>query len=178
MLRRTRANQVEPVYSGFIQQFPDPDSLASARTQDVLDALYPLGLHWRAPTFQILARELVQRWAGKVPEDRESLLSLPGVGEYVADAVRCFVFHDHAALIDTNTIRLAGRFLGFEHSGDVRRRRYVRSHIENLIGAEDCRSINLAMLDFAALVCRARNPQCAICPLAEKCKWYQSRQCK
>lgn len=173
MLRRTQARQVVPVYHQFMDRFPTIDALAGADDEEVGRVLRPLGLRWRVPAFRQLASAILRSHGGRIPEERHTLLTLPGVGEYVADAVRCFAFDRPAALIDTNTVRLAGRFLGFPHSGDVRRRRDVRTAITSLVGEENTRNVNLAMIDHAALVCRPETPRCACCPLASKCSWVE-----
>src|SRR5215813_9280506 len=107
MLRRTQARQVVPVYEEFLRHYPTPQALASATGAEVERLLRPLGLSWRIPAFRQMAQRVVTEYQGVIPHDREALLSLAGVGEYVADAVRCFAYHEPVALMDTNTVRVA-----------------------------------------------------------------------
>lgn len=111
MLRRTQARQVAPVYEDFVRQYPTSQVLASAAEAEVERLLRPLGLPWRIPAFRQMAQRIVTEYGGNVPHDRAALLSLPGVGEYVADAVRCFAYNEPVALLDTNTVRVAGGLL-------------------------------------------------------------------
>jgi A/G-specific adenine glycosylase len=171
MLRRTRAGQVEPVYDRFIERFPTPQALAVAPAELVTQVLRPLGLAWRLPAFQLVAKELVTRYRGAVPVDRDQLLSLPGVGDYVADAVRCFAGSEHVAIVDTNTVRVAGRYLGFEFGPESRRRKAVKLAIASLIDQRTPRESNLAILDFAATICKPSKPLCEECPVASRCAW-------
>jgi A/G-specific adenine glycosylase len=173
MLRRTQARQVAPVYQEFLARFPTPQALATAPPDQVAALLQPLGLAWRVPAFQRMAGRLVEEHAGVVPCDRQALLSLPGVGDYVADAVRCLAFGKPVALVDANTVRVAGRYFGFPVNAESRRKKAVRQAVMQLVDLTVPRESNLALLDFAALVCRARHPLHELCPVADRCRFWQ-----
>lgn len=174
MLRRTQARQVVPVYHAFLARFPGIGQLAEALEEEVSAILKPLGLAWRAAGFSLLARQLVEQTGGTIPIAREQLLALPGVGDYVASAVRCLAFGEADVLIDTNTVRVAGRYFGFSTGPESRRNREVRQAVALLVDSDQPRESNLALLDFAALVCRAPLPRCAYCPVTSQCAWYNS----
>lgn len=174
MLHRTRARQVETIYSSFLERYPDAAALARADDTAIRTILAPLGLGWRQANFVPLARALVDHHSGQVPHDRSTLLRLPGVGPYVADAVRVFAFNEPAALIDTNTVRVAGRYFGFTTHAESRRQRRVQDAIAMLIERSRPREANLALLDLAALICRPRDPMCSQCPVAERCAYRKS----
>lgn len=174
MLRRTRADQVVPIYRRFLERFPDAATLAAASEAEVAELVRPLGLAWRVPAFLQMARTLVGRYGGTVPRDRQSLRSLPGVGEYVADAILCIAFSEPVALVDTNTVRVAGRYFGFPTHGESRRSVSVRRAVARLIDPMAPRESSLALLDFAATVCRAGPPLCERCPFTERCTWRQA----
>ncbi len=169
MLRRTQAKQVVGVYNQFILRYPDPYLLMSALTEEVIQTLYPLGLAWRAPAFQQIARVLVTALNGTVPEQYETLLTLPGVGDYVASAVCCFSFNQAIPIIDTNTVRVAGRLFGIPTHAESRRRQPVRQLLKDLLDHQDPRTYNYTMLDFAASVCTVTSPHCEICPVSSQC---------
>jgi A/G-specific adenine glycosylase len=173
MLRRTRASQVVEVYRSFIAKYPDAAALDSASAAEVAEDLRPLGLYWRAANFKKLAEELVSRHSGSVPGSREELLQLTGVGPYVADAVRCFAFVEPVALVDTNTVRVAARYFGFEYNQESRRRPAVIAAVSELVDTGQPQASNYALLDFAATVCRALNPEHAACPLRSHCRHFQ-----
>jgi len=175
MLRRTQAIQVAPVYELVIARFPTPAALAAAPEDTVADLLRPLGLAWRVPAFRQLAAALVERHAGRVPVDRAALLGLPGVGEYVASAVRAVAFGVHDPIYDTNTVRVAGRYFGFPTHAESRRRRPVQRSVDRLFDPDHPRRVTLAFLDFAALVCRATRPQCGSCPMLVDCSYGSAR---
>ncbi|MGH2505038.1 MAG: hypothetical protein ACRDID_21215 [Ktedonobacterales bacterium] len=173
MLRRTQARQVEPVYIRFLQTYPNPLALAHAEMAKVAEALAPLGLAWRADNFIPLARLLEEQHAGHVPCERDALLTLPGVGPYVADAVRVFACDATAALVDTNTVRVAGRFWGLPTHPESRRQRPVQTAIDALIEPGKARASNLALLDLAALICQPKTPLCSQCPVVAKCAFWR-----
>ncbi|MDQ2809596.1 MAG: hypothetical protein M3Z04_22205 [Chloroflexota bacterium] len=176
MLRRTQARQVAPVYLHFLQHFPTVRDLDQATADAVSALLYPLGLGWRAANFKALAAVIMARFAGQIPADRTALLSLPGVGPYVADAVRCFAFGVAAPLVDTNTVRVAARYFGFAYTQESRRRPAVIAAVAALVDPADAARSNYALLDFAAIVCQARTPHHAACPLAGECRYYLQQQ--
>ena len=176
MLRRTQANQVVAVYLRFLEKFPDLKSLAEAPFEEVMQCLYPLGLSWRAANFQVLAKEIILNHAGEVPEDRAKLLELTGVGPYVADAVRCFAFGEKSVLLDTNTVRVVARYLGFEYNQESRRKPEVIQAVTQLVDSAQPAHSNYALLDFAATVCRARDPLHNNCPLTIHCSFYLNLQ--
>jgi A/G-specific adenine glycosylase len=174
MLRRTQARQVVPVYEAFLQRFPTVQALALASEDEVRQLVSPLGLAWRVPAFRQMACQVIADHDGAIPRERHALLSLAGVGEYVADAVRCFAYHEPVALLDTNTVRVAGRYLGFPVHAESRRRAPVKRAVASLVDPDMSRVSNLAMLDLAAMICRPRHPLCASCPVAECCTWRQT----
>lgn len=174
MLRRTQARQVVPVYEEFLRRYPSPDVLAIAGEGDVAELVRPLGMTWRVPAFRLVAQALVERHACTMPRDRDVLLSLPGVGEYVADAVRSFAFGEWTPVLDTNTVRVTGRYFGFPISDSSRRNASVRKEVARLVDHTDPRSSNAALLDFAAVICRAGRPFCERCPVAALCDWRQT----
>ncbi len=170
LLHRTRADTVARVYPAASSGFPSPKAVVD-RPELWRELTRPLGLSWRAETFIAACSELVREHAGRVPDERAALERLPGIGHYSANAVICFGFGRNAALVDTNTIRLAARISGERLDPSRHRSRAVREAVARLRpdgqppGADD----NFALLDLAALVCTPRAPQCTVCPLAEGC---------
>jgi len=170
MLRRTQARQVVPVYQTFIATYPDATALANASADAIAQDLYSLGLAWRGPAFQAMARALVEDHAGQVPDDYGALKKLPGIGDYVAAAVCCFAFGQAVILADTNTVRVVGRIFGVPTHAESRRRKPIRQLLEQLLDREHPRTFNLALLDLAALICLPVRPRCPQCPISAFCK--------
>jgi A/G-specific adenine glycosylase len=169
MLRRTQARQVIKIYEDFIKKYPDARALADAPVEHVERSLYSLGLAWRVPAFQQIARVLVEQYDGRVPASYDALVALPGIGDYVASAVCCFAFGQAVMIVDTNTVRVAGRLFGLPTHAESRRRKPVRTILQELLDREDPKSYNYAMLDLAAQICTPTDPNCSACPLLSYC---------
>lgn len=169
MLRRTQARQVVKIYEDFIAKYPDANALAMAPSEEVAHSLFSLGLTWRVPAFQQIARALIEQYEGMVPSSYDALVALPGIGDYVASAVCCFAFHQAIIIVDTNTVRVAGRLFGVSTHAESRRRKPIRALLQALLDTEDPTLYNYAMLDLAALICTPANPNCSVCPLLSYC---------
>lgn len=173
MLHRTQAAQVVPVYEAFLDRYPDPMSLARSSKGDVIVTLSPLGLQWRIDLVRELGRQLGFRHRGDVPRERSDLVSLAGVSDYIASAVRCFAWNLPEALLDTNTVRILGRLLGLEIKDSSRRSRQFLDLLTALVDPSDPRAYNYALLDLGAEVCLGRTvPICASCPVAQWCTFF------
>jgi DNA (cytosine-5)-methyltransferase 1 len=164
-LHRTRADQVRPVFDALLRIAPTPADMV-ANADRALAAMRSLGLRWRAENIVHVAEALVDLFDGEVPDDDLELQLLPGVGDYVSHAVRCFGFGRRAVLLDTNTMRIVGRL----HGRDAARRWQLRLDLHRLAGGPGPDAeFNYALLDLGALVCRPTNPQCGVCPLRGRC---------
>lgn len=169
-LHRTQVYQAERVYHQVIEQYPRPMDLLSAPRQEVLSTLYSLGLNWRIDLLLDMVQEIQETFHGEVPRERTALLSLSGVSAYIAGAVRCFAWNEPEVLLDTNTVRITGRLLGWEVKDSSRRSRRFRQALETLLDREEPRAFNYALLDLAHLVClKKQQPRCAECPLKNHC---------
>lgn len=176
MLRRTKADQVVPVYEQFFKEFPDVDTLAGA-DQDVLEELlYPLGLKWRVPAFIMMAQEISEKYHSRVPDTRKELTSLPGVGEYVAGAVLSIAYGKNEWLVDSNIVRIFKRYFGINTSKEGRRDKHVIEIAKIYASGNDPRRATMGILDLTALICRPRKPLCEKCPLITGCHYASSQK--
>jgi len=132
----------------------------------------PLGLKWRLPAFGLVARELREKYECKVPENREELKTLPGVGEYVAGAVLSVAFGKREWIVDSNIVRVFKRYLGIKTTGEGRRDKHVIEMAKLYVSTKKPAEANLGLLDFAALICIPGNPRCTSCPLCKTCYYY------
>ncbi len=175
LLRRTQGRKVVATYLELVKKYPTPRELADADVEELRRILQPLGLHnIRSRELKALGRELVERFGGEVPRELNELLSLPGVGEYVARAVRVLAFNLKDPLVDTNVIRVVSRISGIElKQQNSKHVKFVRDVLSRVIEVfPDAKRANLALLDFAAVICRARNPRCSECFARDLCTTY------
>jgi A/G-specific adenine glycosylase len=175
LLQRTTAAGVARAYSGFIERFPSWSSLAHYRLEELENALRPLGL-WRrkAQAFQHLAQSIGAN--SRVPRTHKELERLPGIGPYTASAVLALVYGRAEPLLDVNMARVLTRFLGPPKGLEAKPKRTLHAHALRLVRSKRALEVNWAVLDFGALVCRARHPLCPECPLRARCQYAIARQ--
>jgi A/G-specific adenine glycosylase len=174
LLQRTRADLVEPLYHRFLSTYPDAEALATTEPAQTEELLRPLGFLHRSRRLPALGRALVERHGGRVPRSKRALVSLPGVGEYVANAVLTIAFGRRMPLLDPNVIRLLARVLG-RTSARARPRddAALWEFVGELLPRRRAREFSLALVDLGALVCRPR-PHCYVCPLRSRCRAFRS----
>lgn len=165
MLQRTNAGQVVPSFLEFVQKYPDPESYLADNNPRVFSRL---GLPQREESLRQLAQQLVN---SQIPIEKEHLLSLPAIGDYIAAAFRSLHMGEKDYIIDSNVVRLYGRFFGFETHAETRRKKWFIRLADELTPAIEHQAYNYGLLDFTREICRPR-PRCHICPLSEKCHYY------
>ncbi|MEM2878877.1 MAG: hypothetical protein QXH35_04545 [Nitrososphaerota archaeon] len=174
MLQRTKSDQVAGLYQQFIQKYPEPQALAHANVEEIEKFLLPLGLRWRARKIRETGKTVMEMFNGRIPEQEEKLLALPGVGEYAARAVLCFAYGKDVPLVDANVCRVLGRLLNMPPRGEARRdRKFIETahRLHRYVPAGRSREYNWAILDLAATVCTPRRPVCPECPLKDLCSY-------
>lgn len=173
-MQKTNVEKVLPVYGNFIKKYPSVETLADADPHELKESIRPLGLLYRAERMKKMAESVVSDYGGIFPKERKSLRGLYGVGDYVTNAVRAFAYEEQVPIVETNIIRIFDRV--FDVRSDRPRARTDKL-LWNLVGTAlpkmRSRDYNLALLDFAALVCTARNPRCPNCPMRNFCNYYQ-----
>jgi A/G-specific adenine glycosylase len=173
MLQQTQVDRVLPKYREWLDRYPTLDALAAAPEDDVSRTWYPLGYNIRPKRLQSIAREAVERFGGRLPEDEETLRSFAGIGAYTAGAVLSFAFGKRAAILDTNVARVLLRvFVGPGNPKGHRTARHLWAISRAVLPRKRVFDFNQAMMDFGALLCTARKPACLVCPLAKDCMSY------
>jgi A/G-specific adenine glycosylase len=173
LLQRTKAETVARFYPGILKKYPNWKQLGTAAIEDLEVAFKPLGLYrQRANRVFQLAGEMKKR-KGRLPKNYEEIKTIPMFGQYIANAVMLLVYGQPYPLLDVNMSRVLERFFGPKEMSDIRYDPYLQDLAFCVIDVADPREINWAILDFAAAVCKARNPICEGCPLNKKCKFYK-----
>ena len=170
MLQQTQVDRVLPKYHEWLERFPSLEALAARPVEEAVETWYPLGYNIRPRRLHSIAREAVARYGGTLPSDEQTLLSFKGIGPYTAGAIRSFAFGQRAAILDTNVARVLFRV--FVGEGDPKGH-HMRGHLWELSRAVLPRArvfdFNQALMDFGAMICPARKPQCVTCPMRRSC---------
>ena len=170
LLQRTKAEQVIPVYRAFIKTFPSIKELSRSSAGRIKEIILPLGLSWRSKKLKELGRVLYTENKGNIPGDYETLLKLPGVGPYSAAAFLSLHNNRPATIIDSNIIRLYGRFFGFKTDAEIRRNKHLINLLERITPRKESKKFNYSLLDLSRSICKLR-PVCCSCPLSNKCRY-------
>ncbi|MGY4298835.1 A/G-specific adenine glycosylase [Bradyrhizobium sp. i1.4.4] len=176
LLQRTQASTVGRFFDAFFDQFNGWGDIDVAPQDSLESALRPIGL-WRrrATALKALAREMVTR-RGKFPGSRDELESLPAVGQYVASAVLLFAHGRTEPLLDANMARVLDRVFAPRRLVDIRYDPRLQALARLLVRSRKPAVVNWAILDFAALQCTARSPQCETCVLQHRCNFARTAQ--
>ncbi len=174
LLQRTRAETVAAVYQRFFQRFRDWSDVADAPEAELQTHLKPLGL-WRrrAASIKGLATYAAQH-GGHFPRDPRILSDIPGVGQYVLNAILLFQDGEKRALIDVNMARVLERYIRPRKLADIRYDPWLQAASLWLVHDRPIET-NWATLDFAAAICVARLPRCELCPMNRQCEWAKRR---
>lgn len=169
MLQQTQVDRVIPKYHEFLRRYPSIESLAAASVDSVRETWYPLGYNIRPVRLRAIAQEVVEKYGGQIPDERESLLALKGIGPYTAGAVLSFAYGRRAPVLDTNVRRVLQRvFYGLDRQRDGR----LWQVAEALLPKRAAPDFNQALMDLGAMICVARRPRCAACPVRAICRAF------
>lgn len=182
MLQQTRAETVRPYYERFINELPDIDSLAGCPEDRLLKLWEGLGYYSRVRNMQKAARMIKEQGRSELPSDRDTLLSLPGIGEYTAGAIASIAFGETVSAVDGNVLRILSRILADDR--DIKApavRREFRGMLEEAMNTclpgegKDAGDFNQALMDLGACICLPNAvPTCGSCPLEKKCRAHQN----
>src|SRR5262245_49970721 len=170
MLQQTQVATVVGYFPRFLEEFPDVETLAAADERDVLRVWEGLGYYRRARALHQAARRLCADCAGRIPDDPEILMGLPGLGRYTVNAILSQAYERRLPILETNSRRVLCRLLG--ERGDpaaapVQARLW--SAAAALLPRRRVGAFNQALMELGALVCTADRPDCGRCPLSSHC---------
>ena len=172
MLQQTPVARVEPVWREWMARWPTPAALAAASPAEVIRAWGKLGYPRRALRLRETAVALTERHGGVVPADVAALEALPGIGTYTARAVACFGHGQPQPVVDTNVRRVVARLVHGRAEAAPARAADL-TDVAALAPADPERAVrfSVAVMELGALVCVARTPRCAACPVRGDCAW-------
>jgi A/G-specific adenine glycosylase len=173
MLQQTPVVRVLPAWTRWMERWPTPADLAAEAPGEAIRMWERLGYPRRALRLHAAAAALVERHGGEVPSSHADLLALPGVGAYTAAAVASFAFGARHAVLDTNVRRVIARVVSGTRFPPAALTAAESVLAERLVPGDAATAARwaVASMELGALVCTARAPRCADCPLAGLCSW-------
>ncbi len=176
MLQQTPVTRVLPVWQAWLDRWPTPAALAAQPAGEAVRAWGRLGYPRRALRLHQAAAAVVERHGGEIPADLDALLALPGIGTYTARAVAAFAFRQRHPVVDVNVRRLFARAVEgrADHPATVSRRDLAAVAELLPTDPETAAMTSAALMELGALVCVARTPRCAACPLLHRCAWVRA----
>ena len=171
MLQQTRVEAVKPYFERFMKELPDIEALAAVPQERLLKLWEGLGYYSRARNLQKAACEIMERFSGRMPEDVEELLTLPGIGPYTAGAISSIACGRPVPAVDGNVLRVLARLrMDGRDMTNQTVKKSVEEELSALIPRERPGDFNQAMMDIGATVCLPNGaPRCGFCPLAGIC---------
>ena len=176
MLQQTPVSRVQPIWHEWLTRWPVPSALAAESPGEVVRAWGKLGYPRRALRLHAAATAIAAKHGDVVPSDVDTLLALPGIGAYTARAIVAFAYGKRAPVVDTNVRRVVARAVhGAGDAGPPSNTRDM-ADVEAMLPAEDAPAarFSAALMELGALICTARSPSCADCPLYADCAWQRA----
>ena len=177
MLQQTRVAQGLPYYTGFTERFPTVHDLATAPEEQVLKLWQGLGYYSRARNLHATAKIVVDEYAGEFPKTYKGLLKLKGVGDYTASAIASICFDEPEPVVDGNVYRVLARYYGVESPiNSTEGIKFFKQLAREVMDAINIGDYNQGIMEFGAIQCTPKKPDCDVCPLNNGCVALQKKQ--
>lgn len=174
ILQQTRVAQGLPYFQTFLKKFPQVEDLAKAPEAEILRTWQGLGYYSRARNLHACARSITNERNGVFPDNYQDLLKLKGVGSYTAAAIASFAFKQPVAVLDGNVFRVLSRFFGvYDDISSHQGKKVFETLANKLIPETAPDEYNQAIMEFGALQCVPKSPDCNLCPLKMDCFAHQ-----
>jgi A/G-specific adenine glycosylase len=173
MLQQTQVAAVLAYYARFLERFPTLHALAAAPSEEVMAQWSGLGYYTRARNLHACAKRVVDEYGGIFPSDPALLADLPGIGRSTAAAISAFSSGTRAAILDGNVKRVFARVFGIDEFPGVKAvEDGLWRRADALLPAEGIEAYTQGLMDLGATLCTRSSPDCARCPLRQRCVAY------
>lgn len=177
ILQQTRVNQGLPYFLKFRKNYPTVHHLAQANEASVMKDWEGLGYYSRARNLHSAAKHISTELQGGFPNTHEDILKLKGVGDYTAAAISSFAFNEPRAVVDGNVFRVLARVFGIATPiNSTKGKKEFKALADELMYEKDPATYNQAIMEFGAIQCVPKNPNCNRCPLQQVCYAFAERQ--
>ena len=170
ILQQTRVEQGMPYFYRFLERYPDVSSFAAADEDDILKLWQGLGYYSRGRNMLKTARLVKEQYNGVFPVSYTELIKLKGIGSYTAAAIASFAANEARAVVDGNVYRVLARYFGLDEPiNSINAKKIFQDIADDLINKKTPGMHNQAMMEFGAMLCKPKNPDCRICPVRAGC---------
>ncbi len=170
ILQQTQVKQGLPYYEKFVNNFPSVFHLSDAKEEQVLKLWQGLGYYSRARNLHYTAKYIVKELNGVFPSTYKDLLKLKGVGDYTASAIASICFNEATAVVDGNVYRVLSRYYGINTPiNSTQGVKTFKDLAQSLLPHKNIGDYNQAIMEFGAIQCKPKNPNCGYCPLQSSC---------
>jgi A/G-specific adenine glycosylase len=177
MLQQTRVAQGLPYFLAFTEAFPTVFDLAKAHEEQVLKLWQGLGYYSRARNLHATAKYIAVELNGNFPENYKNLLQLKGVGEYTAAAIASFSYNEPVAVVDGNVFRVLSRYFNIDSDiSDGKTKKEFQNLAQEVLPLDNPALFNQAIMEFGALQCVPKNPNCEDCIFSSSCGALQQKR--
>ena len=168
MLQQTQVTTVIPYFNNFIKNIPNFEALAKVNETKLLKYWQGLGYYSRAKNLKKSAKLIIDEYNGRIPDNYNELIKLPGVGDYTASAISAIAFNQQIIPLDGNIERLLKRILNLKTEKEIKKENL---HKEKKVFGQTSRSNDYvqALMEIGALLCKPKNPNCDKCPITKYC---------
>ena len=169
MLQQTQVATVIPYFNRFIKIIPSLEILAKIQNKKLIKLWEGLGYYSRARNLKKTAQVIIKNFKGKLPNNFEDLISLPGIGNYTASAILAIAFNKPYIPLDGNIERVLKRYLYLKKDNEIQKDNLIKK--KSIFGTSSRSSdYAQALMELGALICKPTNPLCNQCPISKKCK--------
>ena len=170
ILQQTRVAQGMPYFYAFLESFPTVKELAIADEQQVLKLWQGLGYYSRARNLHQTAQYIANELDGVFPNSYAGLIQLKGIGEYTAAAIASFAYNEPVPVVDGNVFRVVSRYFGIESDISTgKTKKEFTALAAELLSKEQPALFNQAIMEFGAMHCTPKNPDCENCIFNSSC---------
>ena len=174
MLQQTQVVTVIPYFNQFIKKIPNLKSLAKVQDKKLIKLWEGLGYYSRARNLKKTAQIIIKNYKGKLPDNFEDLVSLPGIGNYTSSAILAIAFNKAYIPLDGNIERVLKRYLYLKKNKEIQKENLLQK--KTIFGVSSRSSeYAQALMELGALICKSTKPLCDQCPISRKCKSFKKK---
>ena len=174
MLQQTQVVTVIPYFDRFINKIPNLKKLSTIQDNELIKLWEGLGYYSRARNLKKTAKIIISKHHGKIPNNYEDLISLPGIGNYTANAILAIAFNKSYIPLDGNIERVLKRYLHLKKDNEIQKNNLIKK--KSIFGISSRASdYAQALMELGAMICKPKNPECSACPILKSCKSYKKK---